>query len=960
MAQNSRFSRELLTLFDNLTRTHDKAFPMIVLEAADDGVDIGAYLDTLAKTAQDALIPSTTVTPGADAEDAELQLVNQITDDSAWRDVRPPAGRFRFPRSNLVRSFDRAVEKATTEASEEAQRRGWTDERRREYARDLAVREWSNAAPSFPWSCQQFQTPGWLKGLGLLVLALIDGGVVTQVPRSEQLIAGVAVLVVMALLVGLMTRQVWLPILSRIGFGTRYRWFAASSYFAVLGGSTGFYDRLYRVFYQLVGPKRIEFHVQLKAFALFEDLRAEHRKLSLSLRGYKRPTVPVLFLKDITKANGGIDMLSAMSDIRSRRSELHPLLVIASVSHAHRHELDQLAQAAAKTAQPNETTASSPAGKAPVVPALNEGESVDDRYTSWEDRLGTAQSPSQRIALPYLLRLAIPSERPDGQRPAPIDKRRRPRWTWLWSWQSLVTALAVVVAGGFYLNHQLTMDYCQVNALFFPNPDARLLPDKGMPKSHECVGVATHGLYFETGKSKSMGLDGNLRSPSSNNHGAQTTLHDLQDKIAAENRKIATGPHVATILYAGMLTATAGNNENAVSSIRQLAGAYLAQMRNNEHELPNEDGTNPVKIRLLPVNVGQNMNFSKEAVDSILAMARHDRSIIGVVGMERNTDKSYAQIRRLSDAGLTVIDTANSSDDLPTLPNYYGIVSTDHDEAVAARYEADKLFPSSKPQTLIVSRDNSHDPRGSRDQYSAEQAADASRELSHDGYQPHSITYSDNNPITGQIAEQCRRYKLVYFAGREEDLPGLFTGLENGQCKQSLTLMGGDEVARARFGNSDHNVHLPSNVTVFYTIFTYLPNDLRPGSNNWFVGLTQNVLFGSLPPLDDGQTVVTFDATTALALAAQRVFAVNPGQSGVPGSQTVTSGGVLLALQNLRWKGGVTGTIDFTHDQRHRNGAGNRGLILIQVTNPSSGQTTKVCGRMNGGGQVPSLRLCGS
>lgn len=954
MAQNSRFSRELLTLFDSLTRTHDKAFPMIVLEAADDGVDIGAYLDTLAKTAQDALIPSTTVTPGADAEDAELQLVNQITDDSAWRDVRPPAGRFRFPRSSLVRSFDRAVEKATKEASEEAQRRGWTDERRREHVRDLAVREWSKAAPSFPWSRQQFQTPGWLKGLGLLVLALIDGGVVTQVPKSEQLIAGVAVLVVMALLVGLMARQVWLPILSRIGFGTRYRWFAASSFFAVLGGSTDFYDRLYRVFYQLVGPKRIEFHVQLKAFALFEDLRAEHRKLSLSLRGYKRPTVPVLFLKDITKANGGIDMLSAMSDIRSRRSELHPLLVIASVDYAHRHELDLLAQAA----QPDESTASSSVDEAPAVPALDDDETVDDRYASWEDRLGTAQSPSQRIALPYLLRLPIPSERPDGQHPAPLAKRRRPRWTWLWSWQSLVTALAVVVAGGFYLNHQLTMDYCQVDALFFPNPDARLLPDEGVPKSHECVGVATHGLYFETDKPKSMGLDGNLRPPSSNNHGAQTTLHDLQDKIAAENRKIANEPHVATILYAGMLTAADNNKENAVSSIRQLAGAYLAQMRNNEHELPNEDGTNPVKIRLLPVNVGQNMNFSKEAVDSILAMARHDRSVIGVVGMERNTDKSYAQIRRLSDAGLAVIDTANSSDALPTLPNYYGIVSTDHDEVVAARYEAGKLFPSSKPKTLIVSRDTSHDPRGSRDQYSAEQAADARSELRKDGYQPDSITYSDNHPITGQIAEQCSHYGLVYFAGREEDLPGLFTGLENGQCKQPLTLIGGDEVSRARFGNTDHNVHLPSNVTVFYTIFTYLPNDLKSGSNNWFVGLTQNVLLGSLP-LDDGQTVVTFDATTALALAAQRVFAVNPGQSGVPGSQTVTSGGVLLALQNLQWKGGVTGTIDFTHDQHHLNGAGNRGLTLVEVTDPSSGQTTKICGRMNGGGRVLGLRLCG-
>ena len=69
--------------------------------------------------------------------------------------------------------------------------------------------------------------------------------------------------------------------------------------------------------------------------------------------------------------------------------------------------------------------------------------------------------------------------------------------------------------------------------------------------------------------------------------------------------------------------------------------------------------------------------------DRVLAIARRDPTVIGVVGMGRNTSASQAAIRRLNDAGLAVVNTVNSSDQLPMLAHYYGLAATDHDVAVA-------------------------------------------------------------------------------------------------------------------------------------------------------------------------------------------------------------------------------------------------------------------------------------
>jgi hypothetical protein len=313
--------RELLELFDASTqarpwRLGSQAFPLVVLEAADPQVRVGTYVDALEQAAAGAGIPHIVPALGADdARQPEIALLDAMTEHSAWNGVRHGFGRFRFPRSDLVRSFEQAVKRAGEKNSAHP-------------ASTTPMEEWNVAAALVPWSRHPLRAPVWWSTVIVLVAAIFGGiaqGITDKAGMGTLLAMCLVLLAVIVVAAGLMTRRIWLPILSRVGFGTRYRWFAASSFFAVLGGH-GFDDRLKRVLDRLVAADTAEFRLQMKTLALLEDLRAAHRRLSPDLRGFKRPVPPVVFLKAITAANGGVELLSAMSDIRSRRSELHPLM----------------------------------------------------------------------------------------------------------------------------------------------------------------------------------------------------------------------------------------------------------------------------------------------------------------------------------------------------------------------------------------------------------------------------------------------------------------------------------------------------------------------------------------------------------------------------------------------------------------------------------------------------------
>lgn len=924
--------RQLLRLFDARTqarpwRLGSQAFPLIVLEAAEPGVEVDEYVKELERAAAEAGIPHIVPVPATAAEGTppEIALLDAMTKESAWNGLRHGFGRFRFPRSNLVHSFEQAAESAREKT---AAHPGST----------TPMDEWNDTAVLLPWSHRPFRAPVWWPTVILLVAAILGGvaqALADKIRIGTLLLTSLTLLAAVILAAGLTTRTIWLPIVSRVGVGTRYRWFATSSFFAGLGGH-GFEDRLRRVLEGPLWADNAEFRLQMRTLAFLEDLRAAHRRLSPTLRGLKRPVPPVVFLKGITAAGGGVELLSAMSDIRSRRSELHPILVVASAGYEHRGALDDLA----------------------VAPSPG---SLQELYLAWETSLGTTQAPSQQVAGPWVLRLPIPAGDSDALPTERLSTRRRPRWTWLWSWWSLLVLLAGTAVGGSYLQARLSSAHCSVRFPFSANVDTRLKDDAA--GSRECVGVSTGGVRFERGR-LSTGLDGDLRTPDRRHTGGSVTLADLQRMIDEEDAEVARGraPYV-TVLYVGMMTTADGQEQSAVSSIRELAGAYLAQLANNHTDQPGEVGM-PLKVRLLAVNAGQNMASSGLVADRVLAIARRDPTVVGVVGMGRNTSASQDAIRRMNDAGLAIVDTVNSSDQLPVLAHYYGLAATDHDEAVAAGRALDG-HPAS--HALIVSRS----PGPSRE-YSSELASDAQQALR--PRRPDPLTYDGTDDIAGKVKTACENsadhpYELVYFAGRAEDLPGLINGLSSGGCTdRPLTLLGGDEISRASFGTGRHQIMLPATLTVYYTTFNHLPNLVAGGRDqtNAFFLLARNVLGiggSSQSLLADGQMALAYDGTSALAQAAQKAFntlgLTARGRERTAGSSVVTSGSVLLELPLLKANQGATGTIDFTHDQHTLYGSGHRGLTLVQVTIRQGRPVYRpICGRMNGDLPVRGLPAC--
>ncbi|NEE34670.1 hypothetical protein G3M53_55690, partial [Streptomyces sp. SID7982] len=94
--------------------------------------------------------------------------------------------------------------------------------------------------------------------------------------------------------------------------------------------------------------------------------------------------------------------------------------------------------------------------------------------------------------------------------------------------------------------------------------------------------------------------------------------------------------------------------------------------------------------------------------------------VVGVVGLGRNTQESEKATKLLREAGLPLVNTTNSSSDLPReFPNYFGLAATDEEQThvlgLVARQIAKDL---DRPHAIVLSRE---DRNGDLDRYTAEQ-----------------------------------------------------------------------------------------------------------------------------------------------------------------------------------------------------------------------------------------------
>jgi hypothetical protein len=358
---------------------------------------------------------------------------------------------------------------------------------------------------------------------------------------------------------------------------------------------------------------------------------------------------------------------------------------------------------------------------------------------------------------------------------------------------------------------------------------------------------------------------------------------------------------------------------------------------------------------VLLANGGKDMLNQMTMVRRIAQLAKRDDSIVGVVGMGRDTSDSDAAAKVLSRAGLPIVDTTNSGGYLATdHANYFGMAATDEEETQAMLAIAKRQAGAGKKKAAVVlSRQTVN---SDHDRYTVEQAKFGESMLRQAGFAwgGHELYQlgSDGSPdLTTPVTKICAAGHVpeaLYFAGRVEDVPVLMDLLHTtDRCStKSITIYTGDDLSKADPENQSTTI--ARNVTLYYTSLAPMDQgkgsfygevrqtfrDLAPGArlpapaNPWY----QDKLFAS------GQTVLSYEATAALYKAAS--FRDEPQNAAE-------------TWGNLRWvkiDNMPTGTVTFRGTQPYA-AQDVHGINVIRVwyRDGRSTPTTRIlCGRASG------------
>ncbi|WEH41866.1 hypothetical protein [Streptomyces sp. AM 2-1-1] len=592
-----------------------------------------------------------------------------------------------------------------------------------------------------------------------------------------------------------------------------------------------------------------QFHLELRVQALLEDLRHNYRPRAWDGRRGKRTVPPVVLLPTATRENGGVLLINAINNVRSRRSEVDPLLLLASLPAAE--ELTH--------------TPSQP----PVDPSADRRvpwSGAQARYRRWVDDLSIGQSPAGASALSWVLRLPLSTAQLTHEHADARLHTVRVRRTWAWFVMSRTSVALILVGsllGTFLWSEHWQATYCH-GPLTDRNTDA--VWSRSGPR--ECVGVATAPEVWFAG-----GNDLELRGL-----GTGVTFERVERAVREENAGIGADESYVTVVYAGPLTAE--KVEDSRKGLEELTGVYLHQRSVNSPLTKH-----PVKLKVLLANGGEDMLHQTVTVRKIIEVARQDPHVVGVVGMGRNTTESEEATEALRKAGLAVVDTTNSSGELPRKSNYFGLAATDEEQTYALGLVARRLAPpDGTGRALVLSRTKEN---GDKDQYTIEQRDAGRKMLEAAGYLVgENVGYplADNGAaaLGEAVASLCEAPPVpdaLYFAGRAEDVDPLMEKLSHttGCSRKDITVFTGDDLTKATFTDTGR-------VTLYYTalaptaadrgaafyprasaaLAALLPEGTgRPTSRTGPEGY-RNALWAS------GQIVMAYSATAALYDAAAR------------------------------------------------------------------------------------------
>ena len=493
--------------------------------------------------------------------------------------------------------------------------------------------------------------------------------------------------------------------------------------------------------------------------SFIEDIRAAYRSPVKRLVGVRRTSCCLISISNVTRRNGGYQLLRAINEIRNRTGLDDPLLV---VTESHR---------APPFADPPDRLA--PVGEAGV------------EYEAWRNEIARAQEEKRAVA--WFLPLEVPGIPVDAKPRAqhrrdllatqPIAAPREPHYRKAARLASLVGVLAAVVLGYGWYSHA----HCG-NGLSWPGLSPTLTR-----AGDECVGLSDDPTALFSP------LDEPTRA-------LARQVEDLNTEVRARHDDQPSRP-VITLVYLGALSAPGPNAGAVAAEVEGLKGVAVAQRR----QLDAAASTDPL-IKVLFANAGQRMAGGTAVAATIGAAARRDPTLVGVVGLNESYRATEDTVNALADQGIPTVAATISTDSLADdLLMYFQIAPQNKREAaVAAAYAAQHTPPGAGRSVRIYFSD---DPG---DIYSTNLTADAGEAFRALGFGVTTITFTpDGGAATttpsaadlhladaGQAGtDTCDHPALVFYAGRPLPDFGSFVGAAR-NCATPPRILADDDVTR--------------------------------------------------------------------------------------------------------------------------------------------------------------------
>ncbi|MEU8504936.1 hypothetical protein AB0C40_09440 [Streptomyces brevispora] len=911
-------------------RDNRPVMPLVVLQAADADVPsaVDAKVEQIVRQIHRAnqlrRVPLKLLDGrGGTPYEAALDMVRTLT-DKPWEtrggsQYKP----FSFPRSRLLG----AIEQATAAVVREPDRGGSPDDRDERILEQLSTLRWrvSRRGPrNWLGAFRESVRPETFLGAVVIAVLGVLLGEIGWVPTALVAVGAVLGLAVVRLVTTSAPPLLWLRRASR-WFATTSSLAAASTEYPSDGWSrfspSGSW-RVIRVRAAVVAGRVADaaagdeqsrqFHLELRVQALLEDLRDNYRPHTLDWRRGKRIVPPVVFLPTAGQNNGGIQLINAINNVRSRRSEVDPLLLLASLPAAEilRHT-----------------------PPLPAEPLPTHSDAARARYDNWISHLSLGQSPSAAATLAWVLRLPLSTEQLTHEHGHALLVTTRVRRTWVW-WVMSRTTVALLLVGAllgtFLVGSRLADRYCH-GPLTDVNTDSVKLPGPG-GGPQECIGVSTTTqVRFASGND--LSLDGS---------GKGVTFDRIERAVEEENAAIGPEDEHVTIIYAGPFTAA--SREGTRKALEELTGVYLYQHHANKNF--------SVKLKVLTANGGQDMLQQTTAVKKIIEVARKDSTVVGVVGLGRDTTDSPRSTEMLQKAGLPVVDTTNSGGYLAkNYSNYFGIAATDQEQADALGLVARQVARKARhPRALVLSRKlgNNDKDRYTQEQREVGRTMLLKARFKLTGQRQYSLSKHNSADLDKPVQKICDADPApdaLYFAGRVEDVNNLMSRLAQGCAGKPITVFTGDDLAKARF---DDSTALTEDVTLYHTALAPMGRGRNGVYTESHTALEKLLPAGrTLPPLpaakpykdglfSSGQSVISYSATSALYDAASHNDVANSA------AETWAN------LYAVNLKAMPTGTITFRGFIPYEAQAGH-GLDVVKITYPGGRTRSRIiCGRPAG------------